>query len=271
MSILWDNHMHSSFSGDCNTVANAMIQEAKSKNLSGITFTDHLDLDYQEDPGLFNLDIDNYQKTIHNLATEHASSIEVLCGIELGLQPHLGQEYTSIIQKHSFDFIIGSTHVIHGEDPYYPKYFSTKDEYTAFSEYYKEILDNLNAFHDIDTLGHLDYSFRYGPYAEKNKDTYTPYRDIVDAILEFIIKHDIALEVNGGSFKYKMSEPNPTTKIIKRYHELGGKLITIGADAHTPEHIALGFPLIEEIIQSCGFHEYMVYKNRIPISQRMQK
>ena len=46
MSLLWDNHMHSSFSGDCDIPAKEMAAAAKEKGLLGITFTDHLDLDY---------------------------------------------------------------------------------------------------------------------------------------------------------------------------------------------------------------------------------
>ena len=34
---------------------------------------------------------------------------------------------------------------------------------------------------------------------------------------------------------------NPHPDVIRRYRELGGEIITIGADAHRPEHIAYDF------------------------------
>ena len=44
--ILWDCHMHSSFSADSDTSMEDMIHEAIRRNLSGICFTEHLDPDY---------------------------------------------------------------------------------------------------------------------------------------------------------------------------------------------------------------------------------
>lgn len=266
MQLLWDTHIHSSFSGDANIKPKEMMDAAKKTSLAGITFTDHLDIDYQEEPGLFDLDTDAYCSTIQTLsASESTADFSILLGIELGLQPHLRTDYQRLLEKYPFDYVIGSTHVIHGEDPYYPKYFSTRDEKTAFTEYYEMILENINAFDDFDSLGHLDYCFRYGPYARPDMDTYTSYREIVDAILSTIIKKNIALEVNTGAFRCGMTEPNPSVAIIKRYKELGGKLLTIGSDAHKTEHIGLHFEELSELLADCGFKEYQVYKNRVAI------
>ena len=42
--ILWDCHMHSSFSADSDTPMEVMIHRAVETGLQGITFTEHLDL-----------------------------------------------------------------------------------------------------------------------------------------------------------------------------------------------------------------------------------
>lgn len=266
MPLLWDSHIHSDFSGDAHIAPIEMISAAKQLPLSGITFTDHLDWDYQEEPGLFDLDTNSYYSQINTLAVaENTNDFSVLFGIELGIQPHLTTAYRQLLNQYPFDFVIGSTHVIHGEDPYYPKYFSTRDETSAFTEYYEMILENIQSFDNIDSLGHLDYCFRYGPYARPNIDTYSPYQEIVDAILSTIIQKDIALEVNTGAFRCGLSEPNPSRTIIKRYKELGGKLLTIGSDAHRTEHIGLHFAELPCLLRDCGFKEYHVYKNRVPI------
>ena len=266
MQLLWDTHLHSDFSGDANIAAAEMIAAARQLPLAGITFTDHLDLDYQEEPGLFDLDTDSYCAKIQELrGAECTRDFSVSLGIELGLQPHLASAYQELLEQYPFDYVIGSTHVIHGEDPYYPKYFSTRDEKSAFTEYYEIILENIQTFDNFDSLGHLDYCFRYGPYARPNMDTYTSYREIVDAILSTIIKKDIALEVNTGAFRCGMTEPNPSVAIIKRYKELGGKLLTIGSDAHKTEHIGLHFTELPDLLLDCGFKEYHVYKNRVAI------
>ena len=55
--MLWDTHMHSQFSGDSHTPQEDMIAAAKQKNLKGICFTDHLDIDYPDEPETFLLDL----------------------------------------------------------------------------------------------------------------------------------------------------------------------------------------------------------------------
>ena len=52
--------------------------------------------------------------------------------------------------------------------------------------------------------------------------------------------------------------------IIKRYKELGGKIITIGADAHKPADIAFEFDKAEKILKECGFNGYHIFKKRKP-------
>lgn len=261
---LWDNHMHCNFSGDSETPPEEMIQSALKKGLAGITFTDHLDLDYPEDPNPFLLDLTAYDMSMRKICDD--TRLPILHGIELGLQPHLSKQFDDIFAVHHFDYIIGSTHVVHGRDPYYPSYFEGRTTREAFTEYYEAILENLAAYARFDAIGHLDYGFRYA--LDKSDpdaaDTYTPYHDLVDAILEKIIRCDIALEVNMGAFRCDLTHPNPSETILRRYRELGGRLLTIGADAHVPEHVGLRYDLLPEILRGCGFTEYVVYKDRVP-------
>ena len=63
---LWDAHMHTSFSGDAHTPPEEMADTARGKQLPGITFTDHLDWDYRETPGMFDLDIERTCSASHS-------------------------------------------------------------------------------------------------------------------------------------------------------------------------------------------------------------
>ena len=80
----------------------------------------------------------------------------------------------------------------------------------------------------------------------------------------FIIKKDIALEVNTGSFRNDMTEPNPSYDIIQRYHEMGGSMLTLGSDAHDPTTIADHFEKVGEHLKTIGFKTYLVYEKRRP-------
>lgn len=259
--MFWDQHMHCNFSGDSDALPEDMIKAGIAHGLSGICFTDHLDYDYPEEPNIFLLDFDNYFKALSDLREKYADKISVNIGIELGLQPQAAGQNLAVAEKYPFDFIIGSSHVVNHMDPYYPEFFAGRDEDEAYMEYFESVLENINSCVDFDVYGHIDYVVRYGP----NKNafyTYEKFKDIIDAILTQLISKGKGIEVNTGGFKYGLGHPNPTEDIIRRYRELGGEIITMGADAHVPEYVAYEFDKTAQIIKNCGFKYYTVFKNR---------
>ena len=261
--MLWDTHMHCHFSGDSDTAPEDMIKTSIEKGLNGICFTDHLDYDYQEQPGMFDLDVDSYYKEIISLQDKYKSVLPINFGIEMGLQPHVVEKNNKITKKYPFDFVIGSSHVVHGIDPYYPNYYDGKTEDEAYLEYFESILENIATDADYDVYGHLDYVVRYGPHKNKYY-SYEKYADIIDEILRQLIRHGKGIEINTAGFKYGLNHPNPTEEILHRYKELGGEIITIGADGHKPEHIAFDFDKVPDILKNAGFKYYTVFKERKP-------
>lgn len=259
--MFWDQHMHCNFSGDSDALPEDMIKAGIAHGLSGICFTDHLDYDYPEEPNIFLLDFDNYFKVLSDLREKYTDKISVNIGIELGLQIQAAGQNLAVAEKYPFDFIIGSSHVVNHMDPYYPEFFAGRDEDAAYMEYFESVLENINSDVDFDVYGHIDYVVRYGP----NKNafyTYEKFKDIIDEILTQLISKGKGIEVNTGGFKYGLGHPNPTEDIIKRYRELGGEIITMGADAHVPEYVAYEFDKTVQIIKNCGFKYYTVFKNR---------
>lgn len=261
--MLWDSHMHTSFSGDSDASMHSMVEAAIACGLDGICITDHLDYDYPDEPDMFTLDLPAYCGQIHKLQSEYAGRLAVRRGIELGLQPHLAKRQNKLLTEYSFDFIIGSSHVVHGNDPYYPAFYEGRTEAEAYREYFSSIIENAQAFDDFDVYGHIDYVVRYGP--NKNKEyTYARYADIIDEALQYLIEHGKGIEINTAGFKYGLGHPHPTEDIIRRYRELGGEIITIGSDAHAPEHVAYDFAKVPAILQEAGFRYYTVFKERKP-------
>ena len=261
--MLWDTHMHSQYSGDSDAPQEDMIRAAIRAKLPGICFTDHLDIDYPDNPEAFLLDLPNYTSSVFAMQEQYRDQISVRYGIELGLQPHLAALHADILSQYDFDFVIGSSHVVHGIDPYYPKYYEGRSEKTAYREYFESILENLNTYSDFDVYGHLDYVVRYGP--DRNRFyTYEAYADIIDEILRKLISMGKGIEVNTAGFKYGLGHPNPTEAVLLRYHELGGEILTLGADAHVPEHVAYAFDRLPQILRHAGFRYFTVFTGRKP-------
>lgn len=266
-----DIHMHSSFSGDSNEPAENMIESAIKKGFKTICFTEHMDMDFppndEDKENIFLLDTDSYYSKFCDLKEKYTiknPDFNILFGVELGLQPHLASTHKDYIKDYPFDFIIGSEHTTNRKDPYYPSFFEGKSEYEAYTEYFTDIVTNIDAFSDFNSLGHLDYVVRYGP--NKNNDySYSKYSDVLDTILKRLIDNGIALEINTGGYKYGLGNPNPSGDILKRYKELGGELITVGSDAHDISRIGADFNLANDLLTNIGFKYYCVYKNRKPI------
>lgn len=150
--ILWDCHMHSSFSADSDTPMEIMIHRAVETGLQGITFTEHLDPDYPVTPDNldFSLNIPAYKEKLAELSDMYKDKIQVRFGIELGLQMHLGEYFDSLLSQTPFDFVIGSSHLVHGYDSLLPWNF-LKDvmEFLCYMEYFDPFLKTFPHMTDL--------------------------------------------------------------------------------------------------------------------------
>ena len=255
-----DFHVHTSFSYDSDSAPEEMIQAAIQKGLKTICITEHHDLDFVEPA---TTDFEAYWPTMRKLQEKYRNQIEVLIGMEFGMQSHLGHICDELATKYPFDFVVGSIHIFDGYDPYYPDYFQKTEDEAGYRRAFELTLEGLQATKEIDVLGHLDYIVRYGTHREDSY-SYTKYADYIDAILKYLIEHGKGLELNTGGWKYGLSFAHPHQDVLKRYKELGGEILTIGSDGHNPEHVAYNFERVKAYLEACGFKYYTEFRKRIP-------
>lgn len=261
--ILCDFHNHTAFSTDSEAAPEDMIEKAIRLGLSYLCTTDHMDLDFPVPELPFTFSVPDYFQKMRPLREQYKDRITLLTGIELGLRPGLKDRLSRLLADWDFDFVIGSSHLVDGMDPFDAKTWEGQEESAVIRRYFETIPDNLAEFDDIDVYGHLDYIVRYAPSKAENY-SYQNYRNILDAVLKTLVAKNIGLELNTAGFKYGLGFPNPHTDILKRYRELGGEILTIGSDAHRPEHLAYDFQKVPEILKNCGFSYYTIFKNRKP-------
>lgn len=273
-----DMHMHTWFSTDSEACPRDMADEAVRKGLKTICFTDHFDKDDLEwgEEGIF--DVDAYFVEMQKLQEEYAGKLNIRIGIELGLRTYLKDYYEELTKKYPFDFVIGSVHNVPYKkdaegnilytDPAAEKLFTDRTDKEAYRLMMETTLENVRTSDCFQTLGHLDYVVRYGKSREKEY-SYTDYADIIDEILKLLIEKEKGLEVNSAGLKYGLPFAHPHPDVLKRYRELGGEIITIGADAHKPEHIAYDFAKVEEILKSCGFKYYTEFFEQKPVFKQL--
>ncbi len=263
-----DSHVHSKFSGDSEMPVEDACTKAIESGLSGLVFTDHLDIDYPHFSPDFNIDFELYSHYMNSIKEKYRKTLKVLKGIEVGIQPHTIEPSLEIVRKYDFDFVISSVHVIDGHDPYYGDYFNGKTRLKAFMRYLQQVLDCVSRFKDYDVVGHIGYVRRYGGYDDKTL-RYSDFQEILDLILKTIISSGKGIEINSSGYRVGLGSPMPDYDIVERYVKLGGEIISIGSDAHYPEHIGHSFPDVKAALENLGVKYTAHFEKRKAVFDRI--
>lgn len=268
-----DQHVHSKISHDGISTIKEHIEYAKLHNISEITFTEHYD-DYTGiETNIKPLDMSYYRSEyLKNLDKE----VKTNYGIEIGLRPESYKKIYEVAHTNNFDFIIGSSHITCGKDMAYDKsFFEGLTPHQAVTKYLNEVLQNINIYkNEFDVYGHIDYVIRYiikNYGSVMTRIDYNEFKDLLDEILLSIIKSDKGIEINTSGIRYNLGSPHPNIEIIKRYKELGGKIITIGSDAHKSSDLASNFDVAYDMLEIVGYEELAVYHNRTPDFIKIKK
>lgn len=273
--MLADYHIHTSFSDDSDYQMEKVVKEAISKNFNEICFTDHVDYGVKfdrdglspekvkelEDNFKINVDYPKYFKTIEELKNKYKDQINIKTGLEFGIQVHTIPLYEKLFDLYPYDFIINSCHQVDDLEFWNYEYQENKTRDEFHEGYYKEILDVANNYNNYSVLGHLDHHVRYD---EKGTLKTNRVDELIDEILRTVIRNDRGIEVNTSYFRYKLPDLTPSKNILKRYKELGGKILTIGSDSHKPGNVGERFPETIEILKNLGFSELCTFTNMKP-------
>ena len=246
-----DWHIHSCFSNDSETPLDVIAAKALEKGLSDICITDHTDIDLKEDGWV--QDIPSYAEGLEAFKEKYKGILNVHIGLEVGLNPDYKEEIEKHVASYPFEFVLGSTHTMQGNDPYYrTRYDMPDDEF--FRIYFERCLENIKAFDCYDCCAHLDYVVRYG-YEKDKYYSYEKYREPIDEILEILVKRGTALEVNTAGLRKGLKYVHPYPEILKTYKKMGGRKISIGSDAHRPGDVGADISVAVKELYELGFTE----------------
>lgn len=253
-----DYHCHSNYSQDCRETPEQLIAAAETLQLDILAITDHAD--FAAGDSCF--EPDSYLRHLKSLAAA-SHRVQVICGVELGIQAEHAELCRSFTAGREFDFIIGSMHRALELDFYAGEFYQ---RFTTISEcwrvYLEESLKAVRAFSDFDVFGHIDIIRRYNI----TRQTMIPdeSKPQLDQLLEWLIANGKGIEINTSGFRYGLDSVHPHTALLKRYRELGGEIVTIGSDSHSTSTIAQNFDHATDLLKSTGFTHFTWYKNRQP-------
>ena len=126
-------------------------------------------------------------------------------------------------------------------------------------------MEQLLEFGGFQILGHIDYPLRVMKLPD-NHPTFARFMDRVELILRTLIARDIALESNAKSLMGWQKQVGPEEFVLTRYRELGGELITVGSDSHSPKTMGNGIEQAMNRLRELGFRNVYTFDHKKPVA-----
>ena len=284
-----DYHLHCEYSDDSNEPMENQIQEAITLGLDEMCFTDHVDYgikrDWDDPEGIIirhaiehgkevdlvlaNVNYPKYFEALNMYQKKYASSISIKKGLEFGIQSITVDAYGKLYASYQddLDFVLFSMHQVNNLEFWTQDFQKEKTQKQYNDEYYKEIYQTMQIFHHYSCLAHLDLLARYdenGIYPFENE------KDILAEILKYAIRDGKGIEINTSSWKYGLKDTQPSRAILKLYKDLGGKIITVGSDAHETKYLASHIKDAYAILKNeIGINEICTFDHMQPIFHKI--
>ncbi|MCB2288258.1 histidinol phosphate phosphatase [Clostridium sp. CS001] len=247
-----DTHIHTEYSGDSQMKIKDALECARKSGM-GMTITEHLDFKFPTGTD-FTFDIDKYFNNY-----EKYKDGKFMLGVEIGMQQICLEENRDVASRYPFDYIIGSLHIADGEDVYNPKFYEGKSKKEAFEKYLSSMVNCINKYTFIDSLGHIDYISRYATFNDKEIH-YNEFSEHINEVLKGIVNSGKVIEINTRRFNNKEAYNN-LMNIYKAYKQIGGEYVTIGSDAHNAGDIGKNFELANAMCKECNL-KAVYFRNR---------
>lgn len=264
-----DLHVHTDNSPDGNHSPMFICERAEFDGMRAIALTDHCEVDAYK--------TEHYNKRVQQAYFECSKAQSAFCGkvlvlrgIELG-QPHYDKATAAaILGKREYDVVIGSVHNLRGRaDFYFTESFKPEEVHALLTEYFDELL-NMLEWGNFDVLAHLTYPLRYF-YAKSGISVdLDAYKSQIDEILKRAAETDKALEINTAGLRQPIGKLSPEFETVKRFHELGGKYVTYGSDAHYAEDVGKGMAEAYDVMLAAGFAELTMFQQRTPLQMKIE-
>ena len=270
-----DSHTHSTLSHDGHHEPMRMAERACGLGIKHFTLTDHIEIEKFDEWDFAGAIARSYGVYLE-IKERFAGKMNVYYGAELGQALYDLPLTEKILAEHDYDFILGSSH----RTPSYPalnKIPDTDADRTRCLDEYFESELAIAEWGKFCSLAHLTFPLRFltveirdgkpvpngaKPFREVDMSRYD---SIIDKILETIIRQDIALEVNSSGIRHGLGVPMPGWEYLRRYREKGGRLVTVGSDAHWEADVGKDIPQGLSMINDAGFSEICVFSRKQPI------
>ncbi|WP_335996751.1 histidinol-phosphatase HisJ family protein [Fusobacterium polymorphum] len=252
---MFDQHVHSSFSFDSNENLENYINVCNENDM--IT-TEHLDfenpiINYKD--SLF--DYLKYVGQIKNLNKKYSNKF--FLGIEIGYTPNSEKRIEDFLKDKNFNLKLLSIHQ-NGNYDYMCVNKKLISLEVLIQEYFEQMIQALESSIEFNVLAHFEYGLRMIDISVTDFDNLASV--FLNKIIELIVKKEITFEVNTKSM-YKYKKENLYNYMIEKYIKKGGRLFTLGSDAHNIKEYAYKFDEAKNFLLSKNIKEIILFKDKI--------
>lgn len=259
---LSDSHVHTDCSRDAADPTSMMCESACRLGLYTLTITDHCECNVYKEEAYDRSVRQSYFEARKASAVFHGR-LHVRAGVEIGQPMQNLEAANEVLDACDFDFALASVHNVKGMPDFYELDYGNVQLNDVLMRYFDEIMETIE-WGRFDSLAHLTYPWRYivGEHGLTIDDSLFDER--VDQVLKALIASNKALEVNTSGLRQKLGETMPNRKILERYRELGGRLVTVGSDAHRWADVGGGVEEGLALLKKAGFSHFTVYAHHTP-------
>ena len=252
---MFDQHVHSSFSFDSNEDLENYINVS---NNSDIITTEHLDfenpiINYKDSL----IDYLKYVGQIKNLNKKYSNKF--FSGIEIGYTQKSEKKIEDFLKNKNFNLKLLSIHQ-NGNYDYMCVNKKLISLEVLVKEYFEQMIQALESSIEFNVLAHFEYGLRMIDISVTDFDNLASV--FLNKIIELIVKKEITFEVNTKSM-YKYKKENLYNYMIEKYIKKGGRLFTLGSDAHNIKEYAYKFDEAKNFLLSKNIKEIILFKDKI--------
>ena len=230
---MFDFHMHTDVSYDGHNTPIEMAQAAVKAGLKEICFTDHLDYQQGTSREVYAYTTEAYRAGCDGL---ELPGLSIRRGTEVGMTNWNKAEIQKDVAAYPYDFVIGSIHFIDNIDIYYPEFWVGRDFLATERIYFEETLHCVQLHDDFDVLGHLTYISKVKGHPSPRIIPLEDHKEIIAEIMKTLIAKGKGMEINTSGVD-RCGDYLPGISYLKLFKDLGGKIVTVGSDAHTADRV----------------------------------
>ena len=266
---LSDYHTHCALSFDSKTPVEDMVRAGIAQGLQELCLTDHVDLYRPCEYTHWEHDFSARGETFARADRAAGGKITVRRGIELGEAVRdFAYAEELLARLPELDFVIGSQHQLSGKYDWNDLYFmpgcTEREAREQIADYLGLVLQTAK-WGKFSVLGHLTLPLRYMNENHGMHMSFDGFEDEVAQVFRALIENGCGIECNVN----RGNTPLPDGKWLKLYRELGGEIVTVGTDAHTPEFVGMRARETQELLQSCGLGYVCTFEKKKPVFHKI--